>query len=194
MARGRRSTPSRSTPSRASKLSASAASSSKSNNNYILPKSRTWIYTTSPPDDDLLSSSSNLGLESGGSITSDGYELYLGARVQRPVVRSLPPSYSYFKNKDDDVSNNLGSVPESVVKLDDVGAEGAAGKDVAVVGNGGEAMDVDDNAAALKSEGETPANNNDYDGINEVSFILILLSVCYIFIYTIQSNNINPLL
>jgi len=98
-------------------------------------------------------------------------------------VRSLPPSYSYFK---DDVNNNLGCVPESAVKLDvEGGGEGTVGN------GGGEAMDVDNNAAAaaLKSEGETPANNNDYDGINEVSFILILLSVChFIFIHTIQSN------
>ena len=168
MARGRRSTPSRSTPSRASKLS---ASKSTSNDNYVLPKSRTWIYSTSPPDDDLLSSSSNnlgLGNGGGGSITSDGYELYLGARVQRPVVRSLPPNYSYFK---DDVSNNnLGGVPESAVKLD-ADAEGGGEE-----GNGGEAMDVDSNdaaAVALKSEEGTPANDNDYDGINEVSFYLL---------------------
>ena len=182
MARGRRSTPSRSTPSRASK-SASTASSSKSNN-CVLPKSRTWIYTTSPPDDDLLSSSSsnNFGLESGGSITSDGYELYLGARVQRPVVRSLPASYSYFK---DDVSNNLGGVPESAVKLDVGSGEGAAV-------SGGEAMDVDDNnaaAATLKSEEGMPADNNDYDGINEVSFEPYFCVLChFIFISTIQSN------
>ena len=178
MARGRRSTPSRSTPSRASKLSATGASSSKSNN-YILPKSRTWIYTTSPPENDLLDSSNGLGNGSGGSITSDGYELYLGARVQRPVVRSLPPSYSYFKDKDD-VSNNLGGVPESAVKLD-AAAEG--GEDAV---DDGEAMDVDNNAAAaaaLKSEGETPADSNDYDGINEVSFLYSIEWVLYFYIY-----------
>ena len=164
MARGRRSTPSRSTPSRASK---SAAASSFKSNNYVLPNSRTWIYTTSPPDDDFLSSSSNLGLErsGSGSITSDGYELYLGTRVQRPVVRSLPASYSYFKDKSDDV-NNLGGVPESAMKLDAAAGNGGAEGE-------GEAMDADNNnaAAALKSEEGTPANNNnDYDGINEVSF------------------------
>ena len=51
----------------------------------------------------------------------------------------------------------------------------AEAKEDAAVGDGsaGEAMDLDSKAAAvaLKSEEGTPANdNNDYDGINEVSF------------------------
>ena len=102
-------------------------------------------------------------------------------------MRSLPPSYSYFKDKDksDIVSNNLGGVPESAVKLS---AAASGGEDAAAV-NGGEGMDVDDNAAAvaLKSEGETPADSNDYDGINEVSF-LTLLYLSVILYITIQCN------
>ena len=54
---------------------------------------RHWIYA---------SSSSGGGGSRRGSGGEDEYSQYLHERVQRTLVRSVPSTYSYFGNGDDD--------------------------------------------------------------------------------------------
>ena len=162
----------------ASKASSSSSSSSarkKSKNdiNNGLPTSRTWIYhqttpsSTSNKTTPTLNNSDRpirkavLGEEHkkkasgvGGASSEEGYELYLNKRVQRPVVRSLPCSYSFFthisKQNDDKMEGE-----ESDVAVAAAGGVGGEGNNI----NGG---------AALKTEEEEGKNNvkHDNNGMN----------------------------
>ena len=86
-----------------------------------VPPSRTWVYYPGianagggaaaaggeaaavaaeggvAAEEDAASSCAQGGIVNlTSSLTEEGYELYLNCRVQRPVARSLPDSYSYF--------------------------------------------------------------------------------------------------
>ncbi len=63
-------------------------STNSSGGGGTIASKRHWIYTSSS--------------KSGSGSGEDEYSQYLHQRVQRTLVRSVPSTYSYFGNGDDD--------------------------------------------------------------------------------------------